>query len=201
MTEIGFEEDVREYRIINKETKKTKVIALTAFIFIFILGFISYIIDSNRNQINTTEKSTKISKNLVQKNNSLSMRNTGSNVNAQERINKIEKIFTFFNIFTILLLIAILAVKKTVYYSSKLIKENDSLEQVLIQWRKIDISLICIAQVIPVLGIVITIIGMEFSRTTHFFIASILLIFMLIPMSIKVRSRLNILKKYFTNIL
>lgn len=201
MTEIGFEKDVREYRIISKETKKTKVIALTAFIFIFILGFISYIIDSNRNQINTTKKSTKISKNIVQKINSQSMRDNDSNVNGQERIKKIEKIFSFFNIFIILLLIAILAVKKTAYYSSKFIKENDSLEQVLIQWRKIDISLICIAQVIPILGIIITIIGIEFRRTTHFFIAAILLIFMLMPMSIKIRSRLNILKKYFTNIL
>ena len=40
---------------------------------------------------------------------------------------------------------------------------------------------------------------MEFRRTTHFFIASILLVFMLMPMSIKVRSRLNILKIHTRN--
>jgi mannose/fructose/N-acetylgalactosamine-specific phosphotransferase system component IIC len=127
---------------------------------------------------------------VIYKNKASSMNNTN-----------IENIFIILNIFVILLLIAILSIKKTIYYSKRLIKEGSNLEQVLQQWRKVDIILILTVQIIPVIGLSINIFGMEFRRTTHFFIASFLLVVMLMPMGIKVRSKLRLLKDSFTNIL
>lgn len=197
MTELEFEKDTREYRTIAKETKITKIIALWSLLFIFILGLSSYFVDKNRKEQTLTVKSTKISvnsKNIQNKENIPNLKNNDNNKD-------IEDIFLILNIFVIILLLGILTVKRTIYYSPKLIKEGDNLEQVLKQWRKIDTALIGITQLIPIIGLVITTIGMEFRRTNHFFIASILLIIMLMPMGIKVRSRLKVLKKYFTNIL
>ncbi len=114
---------------------------------------------------------------------------------------KLEDTFMVLNVIVIVLLIMILGIKKTIYYSPRLIKEEDSLKTVLRQWRKIDLSLITAAQLVPIVGFILTITGIEFRRTTHFFIAAVLLIIMLMPMGIKVRSRLKVLKKYFTNIL
>ncbi len=190
MEEIGFEKDVRENRIIGKETKTTKLVALSVLIFIIVLGILSFYISNSKttSTVNNVIKITKSTKDI-------------STYDKSENEEKLEKIFTILNVFIIMLMIGILAVKKTIYYSSKLIKENDSLEQVLKQWRKIDLSLLTVSFIIPIIGLIITVLGMEFKRTAHFFIASFLLVFMLMPMTIKIRSRLNILKKYFTNIL
>ena len=100
----------------------------------------------------------------------------------------------------ILIMIAILAVRKTIYYSPKLIKDEYNLTQVLEKWRTIDIILIAVAEAIPLLGLIITWVGLPFERTWFIFLTSILLLFILMPMSIKVRSKLSILRKQHPNI-
>jgi hypothetical protein len=168
MTEMQFEKDVKENRMIKSETKKTKLVAFLSLLFTIIMAVLSFIIYKDK---------------------AYNMNNAN-----------VENIFVMMNIFVILLLVVILSIKKTIYYSKKIIKENSTLEQVLKQWRKVDIILILTVQLIPVIGLSINIIGIEFRRTTHFFIASFLLVIMLMPMGIKVRSKLRLLKESFTNI-
>lgn len=100
----------------------------------------------------------------------------------------------------ILIMIAILALRKTIYYSPKLIKDEFNLTQVLEKWRTIDIILIAVAEAIPLLGLIITWMGLPFERTWFIFLTAILLLFILMPMSIKVRSKLSILRKQHPNI-
>jgi len=112
----------------------------------------------------------------------------------------LENVYGFVNIFVVMLMIGILAVRKTIYYSPKFIKEDFTLTQVLKKWRSIDIVLLSISEVIPISGLIMTFLGMPFDRNFHFFLTSGLLIIILMPMGIKVRSKLSILRKHFPDI-
>jgi len=112
----------------------------------------------------------------------------------------LEKIYGIVNLGIIMLLIAILAIRKTIYYSPKLIRHDFSIPQVLTKWRRIDLWLLAISEIIPICGLVMTFLGMPFDRTFHFFVASGILIILLTPLGIKVRSRLSILRKHFPDI-
>lgn len=111
-----------------------------------------------------------------------------------------EDIYGILVLVIILIMIAILAARKTLYYSSRLIKDDYDLTQVLHKWRSIDIMLLAVAETIPVIGLVIAFMGMPFDRTWFIFFTAALLMIILIPMGIKVRSKLSILKKQHPNI-
>lgn len=111
-----------------------------------------------------------------------------------------EDIYGILVLVIILIMIAILAARKTLYYSSRLIKDDYDLTQVLQKWRSIDIMLLAVAETIPVIGLVIAFMGMPFDRTWFIFFTAALLMIILIPMGIKVRSKLSILKKQHPNI-
>lgn len=108
----------------------------------------------------------------------------------------LENIYYFLNFVVVLLMLAILAIRKTIYYSPKFIKDDFTLRQILQKWRSIDIILLALAETIPLSGLVISLLGMPFRRTFHFFVVSALLMIILIPLGIKVRSKLNILNKH-----
>lgn len=112
----------------------------------------------------------------------------------------LDKLYGIVNLAVIMLMIAILAVRKTIYYSPKFIREDFTLPQVLQKWKHIDLTLLLISQVIPICGLTVTFLGMPFDQSFHFFVASGLLIILLMPMSIKVRSKLSILKTHFPEI-
>lgn len=107
----------------------------------------------------------------------------------------VETIYDVLNIVVIMIMVIILAVRRTIYYSPRLIKTEFSLRQVLEKWRQIDIVLLAVAETIPIIGLVITLLGMPFNRTFHFFVASGLLMIILMPVGIKVRSKLGVLRK------
>jgi hypothetical protein len=111
-----------------------------------------------------------------------------------------ETVYGLLVLVIILIMIGILAARKTLYYSSRLIKDEFSLTQVLQKWRTIDIVLLATAEVIPIIGMVIAFTGMPFDRTWFIFLTSGILMIILIPMGIKVRSKLAILKKQNPNI-
>ncbi len=120
---------------------------------------------------------------------------------AMTRDDSLENIYWMATRGAVLLLLAILVVKRTAYYSPKLIKEDFTLTQVLKIWRRIDIILLAVSVVLPICGLVMTFLGMPFFyRTFHFFLGSGLLILFLMPMGIKVRSRLVILRKHFPDL-
>lgn len=116
------------------------------------------------------------------------------------RNDTLENIWNMVNLGIIILLIAVLALRKTIYYSPRLIKENFTLKQVLAKWKRIDLFLLAVSQVMPVCGLVMIFLGMPFESNYHFFVASGILIILLTPLGIKVRSRLSILKKHFPDI-
>lgn len=100
----------------------------------------------------------------------------------------------------VLILIVILSIRKTIYYSPKFIRDDDSLIQILKKWKRIDIFLLTIGEIIPVLGLLITWLGMPFERTGFIFLVSSILMVILMPVGIKVRSKLDILRKHHDGI-
>lgn len=108
----------------------------------------------------------------------------------------LETTWMIFNIAIVILTILILAVRKTIYYSPKLIKEDFTLTQILRKWRTIDIILLAVAEIIPVLGLVVSSLGLSFSWTYHYFVASGLLMIILMPIGLKVRSKLTVLREH-----
>ena len=99
-----------------------------------------------------------------------------------------------------MLLIVLLGVRKSIYYSPKIIREDFTLTQVLQKWRTIDLIMLGTAEILPILGLIMTFLGMPFDWTFHFFVASALLMVILMPMGIKVRSKLSILRRHFPDI-
>ncbi|NIM14743.1 MAG: hypothetical protein GTO45_22365 [Candidatus Aminicenantes bacterium] len=97
----------------------------------------------------------------------------------------------------VILMVGILAAKRSIYYSPKFIKEDFTLKQVLQKWRTIDIILLIIAETIPICGLVLAFQGMPFDKNFHFFLGAGILMFILMPMGIKVRSKLDILRQHF----
>ena len=111
-----------------------------------------------------------------------------------------EKIYGIVNLAVVMLLIVILALRKTIYYSPRFIREDFTLAQVLTRWRHIDIVLLVTSEVIPLCGLTLTFLGIPFDRNFHFFLVSALLIVILMPVGIKVISKLSILRKHFPEI-
>ena len=110
----------------------------------------------------------------------------------------LEELWTIFNIVIVMLTVIILAVRKTIYYSPKIIKEDFTLTQILRKWKTIDLILLAVAELIPIMGLVISFLGMPFSWTYHYFVASALLMLMLMPIGLKVRSKLTVLKNHIS---
>ena len=107
----------------------------------------------------------------------------------------LEKIYGIVNLIVIMMMVVILGIRRSIYYSPRFIKEDFTLTQVLQRWRIIDIILLAAAETIPICGLVISFLGMPFNRIFHFFLASALLMVILMPVGLKVRSKLSILKK------
>ena len=111
-----------------------------------------------------------------------------------------ENIYGIVIFIIILILIAILSVRKTLYYSTRLIKDDDTLEDILQKWARIDIILLVCGALIPILGLAITWIGMPFNRTGFIFLVSGILMMILMPVGIKIRGKLEILRKHMKGI-
>lgn len=108
----------------------------------------------------------------------------------------LEDIWTILNIVIVIMTVIILAVRKSIYYSPKIIKEDFTLTQILEKWRTLDFILLALAEIIPILGLIISLLGMPFSWTYHYFVAPALLMIILMPIGLKVRSKLTVLKKH-----
>jgi hypothetical protein len=81
-----------------------------------------------------------------------------------------------------------------------MIKEGDTLTQILRKWRQIDIILMAVGETIPILGLIITWLGMPFARTGFIFLVSAILMIILMPVGIKIRSKLDILRRHIPGI-
>ncbi|MEN8152706.1 MAG: hypothetical protein ABFR75_01675 [Acidobacteriota bacterium] len=149
-------------KIIKEETKKTVLISIAMLISIVIYALISYFIGS-KNGIKFIEIDKKT----------------------------IKLIFDVLNVLAITMVISVLTIRRTIYYSTKFIKDDFNIKQILSKWRTLDIILLSIGESIALLGLTITILGMPFARTFHFFITSALVILIIMPINWKVRDKLR----------
>jgi hypothetical protein len=100
------------------------------------------------------------------------------------------------NVVAVVLIIVVLAVRKTIYFSPRLVKEDFTLTALLQRWRTIDIVLLSFAEAIAIFGLLITLLGMPFARTFHFFVSAFLLTMILMPIPWKVRDKIRNFEKY-----
>jgi F0F1-type ATP synthase membrane subunit c/vacuolar-type H+-ATPase subunit K len=104
--------------------------------------------------------------------------------------------WSILNIVAIMLIIGVLAVRKTIYFSPRLVRDDFTLGALLQRWRTIDIILLAIAELIGIFGLVVTLLGMPFARTFHFFVAAFLLTMINMPIAFKVRDKIRTFEKY-----
>jgi len=104
--------------------------------------------------------------------------------------------YSILNIVAIMLVIVVLAVRKTVYFSPRLVRDDFTLTALLRRWRNIDIVMLCFGEMLALFGLVITLLGMPFVRTFHFFVAAFLLTMILMPIPWKVRDKIRTFEKY-----
>jgi hypothetical protein len=104
--------------------------------------------------------------------------------------------YSILNIVSIVLVIVVLAVRKTVYFSPRLVRDDFTLTALLQRWRTIDIVMLSFGEVLALFGLVITLLGMPFVRTFHFFVAAFLLTMILMPITWKVRDKIRNFEKF-----
>ncbi len=104
------------------------------------------------------------------------------------------------NLVVIVLVVLIMGVRRSIYFSPRYIDEDFNLEQVLKKWRSIDIFLMALAELIPLAGLALSLLGMGIDRTFHFFVAGGVLMLILMPLPLKVRGKISILRKSFPDI-
>lgn len=104
--------------------------------------------------------------------------------------------YSILNVVAIVLVIMVLAVRKTIYFSPRLVRDDYTLTDLLRRWRTIDIVLLSFGELIALFGLVITLLGMPFVRTFHFFVAAFLLTMILMPIPWKVKDKIRNFEKY-----
>jgi uncharacterized membrane protein len=111
-------------------------------------------------------------------------------------VKSVNDVWNVLSIISVMLIIIVLAVRKTIYFSPRLVNENFTLVALLRRWRIIDIVLLGFAETIAIMGLVITLMGMPFARTFHFFVGGFLLTMINMPISFKVRDKIRTFEKY-----
>jgi hypothetical protein len=109
---------------------------------------------------------------------------------------RVRDAWSVLNIIAIMLIIAVLAVRKTIYFSPRLVRDDFTLAALLRRWRTIDIILLSFAELIAIFGLVITLMGMPFKQTFHFFVGGFLLAMINMPVTFKVRDKIRMFEKY-----
>lgn len=113
---------------------------------------------------------------------------------------ELEELRNIVSVAVVVVMVAILALRRSVYYSPRLIRANFTLTQVLQKWRRIDIIMLSVSSLIPICGLVLAVLGLSFDMNFHFFLGSGILMVILMPVGIKVRSKLSILRQQFPDI-
>lgn len=114
----------------------------------------------------------------------------------QARVTKsLLDLWGIFNLIAVVMIISVLGVRRTIYFSPRLVKDDMDTVALLRKWRTIDIVLLALGETIAILGLVITLMGMPFKQTFHFFLCSFLVTLILMPIPWKVRDKLNYFAK------
>lgn len=111
-------------------------------------------------------------------------------------LRSVQDIWGIFNVIAIVVVIAVLGVRRTIYFSPRLFKNEGNMILILRKWRIIDLVLLSSAELIAILGLVVSLMGMPFGRTFHFFVCGFLLVMILMPIPWKVRDKLRYFEKF-----
>lgn len=108
----------------------------------------------------------------------------------------LKTLYFIFNALAVLFILLILSIRRFIYFSPKIIGGTFDLKHILARWRSIDILFLAFAESIALLGLVITLMGISFDRSFHFFVTSGLLILILMPLEMKFSNRITALKNH-----
>ena len=106
----------------------------------------------------------------------------------------LKKLYFVFNTIAVIFIFLILGIRRFIYFSPKIIGKNFEISRVMAKWRSIDILFLALAESIAILGLLITLMGIPFDRSFHFFVTSGLLLLILMPMEMKFINRIKALK-------
>ncbi len=108
----------------------------------------------------------------------------------------LQDLWGIFNVIAIFVVIVVLAVRRTIYFSPRWFKSDLELPAILARWRTIDLILLAGAETIALLGLMISVLGMPFGRTFHFFVSAFLVTMILMPIPWKVSDKLRYFEKF-----
>ncbi len=103
----------------------------------------------------------------------------------------VENIYMVFCVIAVGIVIVVLAVRRTIYFSPRLVGENMDLATLLGKWRIIDITLFACAESMALMGLIVRYLGVPFPRTLSFFAGSFLLVLVLMPFTFKVMDKIR----------
>jgi len=105
-------------------------------------------------------------------------------------------IWSVFNVITVLIVILVLALRKSVYFSAKLLPAPGDVVGLLRNWRSIDLTLLGLGESIGIFGLIMAVLGMPFKQTFHFFVGAFLLNMIIMPIAWKVMDKIDYFQKY-----
>jgi hypothetical protein len=108
----------------------------------------------------------------------------------------LKTLYFIFNALAVLFIIMILSIRRFIYFSPRIVGKEFDLQRILARWRSIDLLFLALAESIALLGLVISLMGISFDRSFHFFVTSGLLILILMPMEMKFNNRITALKNH-----
>jgi len=109
---------------------------------------------------------------------------------------KIVNAWQISNIIAIVLVAVVLAVRRTIYFSPRLLKGEAKLSLILKKWCSIDRKMLLFGELMGGLGLVLTLLGMPWKHTSHFFVAAILVTMVLMPIPWKVKDKIRYFEKF-----
>jgi hypothetical protein len=106
-----------------------------------------------------------------------------------------ENVYMVFCVIAVVVVIVVLAVRRTIYFSPRLIGDGVDLSALLAKWRTIDIVLLVCTEGVAIMGFVVRMMGLPFSRTLTFFVGSFVLGMILMPFTFKVMDKIRYVER------
>lgn len=112
----------------------------------------------------------------------------------------VHNIYGGVNFMVIIHLIVVFSLRKTIYMSRRTVPDGTALHEVLERWNRLDQRFLFSTTLIPLSGFAAHMLGLAWPQLWHLFLTALFFTLMLIPMGIKVRSRLGMLRHLHPNL-
>jgi len=107
----------------------------------------------------------------------------------------VQNLYGGVNFMVILHLIIVFSLRKTIYLSRRTVPDGTGLPEVLERWNRLDTRFLSSTALIPLAASAAHCLGLGWAQLWHLFLTALLFTLMLMPMGIKVRSRLGMLRR------